>query len=56
MRWPVKPDDGWRNRFALFPVKFDEDGVWIWLEWYQARDMGIYTQIRLPTPTRHGGE
>lgn len=50
MRWAVKPDDGWRNRFAFLPIKFDEDGTWIWLEWYQAKDMGIFTQIRLNPP------
>ena len=48
MRWSVKPDDGWRNWFALIPVKIG--GEWFWLEWFQRRFAGDYYEVR-PVPT-----
>lgn len=44
MRWSVKPDDGWRNWFALIPVKIGDE--WFWLEWFQRRFMGDYYEVR----------
>lgn len=45
-------DDGWRKRFALFPI-FLSDGPrkqMVWLEWVWKKDMGIFTQISLRNP------
>jgi len=42
-------DDGWRKRFALFPI-FLSDGPnkqMIWLEWYERRFAGLYYEVRL---------
>lgn len=41
--------DGWRWRFAFFPFRLDNGPkrTWVWLEWYQARFMGLYVEVRL---------
>ena len=45
MRWSsIDPRQGWRRRFALFPVKIGEQ--WLWLEKYEARHMGEYREVR----------
>lgn len=41
-------DDGWRWRFAFFPVTLQDGPNYtrIWWEWYRARDRaGEYTEI-----------
>lgn len=40
MRWPVKPDDGWRLRFAWLPRRMPRTGNVIWLQFYWLRFMG----------------
>lgn len=43
MRWPVKPDD-WKRRFAFLPILTGDE--WLWLEWFEARPMGEFTEVR----------
>jgi len=47
-------DDGWRRRFALFPIFLSNgpDKTLIWLEWVWKRDKGLYTEVSLEKP--HG--
>ncbi len=45
-------DDGWRKRFALFPL-FLSDGPErqiVWWQTYWSKDMGLYRQISLTDP------
>lgn len=44
MRWRVKPDDGWRNRYAFWPIKIGDK--WIWLECFQRRFCCTYYEVR----------
>jgi hypothetical protein len=44
MRWLAKDPKEWSRRYALLPIKIAH--VWIWLEWYEAKDMGEYILIR----------
>lgn len=32
MRWPIKPKNPLKRRFAIIPVQIDDN--WVWLEWY----------------------
>lgn len=45
----IDKTDGWRWRFALFPFRLDNgpNRTWVWLEWYQSRSGGYFTEIRL---------
>lgn len=36
MIFDTKPHDAWRSRFALVPVRIDEDR-WLWWAWYEWR-------------------
>lgn len=54
MRWRHKDTtEGWRWRFALFPFRLDDgpEQTWVWLEWYQSRSGGYFTEVRLSDPT-----
>lgn len=48
MRWTTKPFD-WKWRFAVIPVHINngDKSSWIWLEWYQVRDAGLWLEVRL---------
>lgn len=54
MKWSsIDPRDGWRDRFALLPVKIGDE--WVWLERYQRRFMGDCYEVRTAlTPTDTG--
>lgn len=45
-------DDGWRRRFALFPIYLGNgpNKIMVWLQWVWKRDMGIYTQVSITDP------
>jgi len=43
MRYRKPEDDGWRKRFAILPINLREEIIW--LEWYWAREMGLYTEV-----------
>lgn len=47
-------DDGWRRRFALFPIFLSDGPVkqMIWLQWVWKRDMGLYGQVSTLDPRR----
>ena len=47
-------DDGWRKRFALFPIIFyeGETTVFVWLQWTWQRFNGLYTEVRLEDPRK----
>jgi len=45
MKWSNKEkNNGWKLRFAFFPVSIGE--VTVWLEFYYARFDGLYTNVR----------
>jgi hypothetical protein len=44
MKWPVRNDDGWRRRFAILPHKIGD--TWVWLEWFERRFAGDYSEVR----------
>lgn len=46
-------DDGWRKRFALFPIYLSDgpNKQIVWLQWVWKRPMGLYTEISLSVPT-----
>lgn len=43
MRWKAK-EDGWRRKFAWFPVRIGDE--WLWLELYESMFMGEYSLVR----------
>lgn len=45
MRFKEKVDkqDGWRKRFAFFPMKIGDE--WVWLEWYWQRFEGLFYNV-----------
>ena len=46
-------DDGWRKRFALFPIYLSDgpNKQLIWLRWVWRRDMGLYSEVSVTDPT-----
>lgn len=46
-------DDGWRKRFALFPIYLSDgpNKQLIWLQWVWRRDMCLYTEVSVTDPT-----
>lgn len=53
MQWS-RIDEGWRWRFALWPIQMKWDGPerrYIWLEWYQSRPLGMFIERRQLHPT-----
>lgn len=44
MRWKAKAPNRWAKRFALIPVRVDDE--WLWLGWYWARFCGEYVERR----------
>lgn len=45
-------DDGWRKRFAFFPLYLSDgpNKMVVWLQWVWKRDAGLYTRIELTDP------
>lgn len=45
-------DNGWRKRFALFPIYLSDgpNKQMIWLEWAWVRDCCIYREVSLEKP------
>jgi hypothetical protein len=45
-------DDGWRKRFALFPIYLNDgpNRQVIWLQWVWKYPTALYTQISLTDP------
>jgi hypothetical protein len=48
VRWTHHPPHKWRCRFALVPVVIGPH--WVWLEWYWARDYGLYEEVTQDSP------
>ena len=57
MRWPRKPkrDPQWKSWFAIFPVRMDDDGTLVWLEWVE-RKVGAYGREWFRLPSDYTGE
>lgn len=47
MQWET-PDKDWKWRFAIFPFHISTGPTrrWVWLEWYQARNGGYFTEVK----------
>ena len=47
-------DDGWRKRFALFPIILTEgrEKTLVWLQWTWRRFNGFYTEISITDPRK----
>lgn len=44
MKWKkIDKQNGWRKRFAFFPMKIEDE--WIWLEWYWQKFEGYYFNV-----------
>jgi len=47
-------DDGWRKRFALFPIVLTEGRTktLVWLQWTWRRFNGFHTEISITDPRK----
>jgi len=48
MRWTVKPDDGWRRWFAIWPKKIGDEMIWLRPYWFKFH--GEYTVVCIDNP------